>query len=99
LNISLVDGGFAVADLPGDTATWLDERASEWHHWQQTQRRLQQLAEELTRQQGLCKAAEVEAENWRDKWLALPSKVEHEADDSGLHVDLSDPPASVTRAR
>ncbi|MGF6809548.1 exonuclease SbcC [Paraburkholderia sp. Clong3] len=97
LENSLLDGGFALHDLPEDTAAWLQERAGEWQGWQQTQRRLQQLAEELTRQRALCRTAEVEAEQWHDRWLALSSTDEGEADDIVLPGDISDPAVSLSR--
>ena len=78
LQTSLHEAGFtATTALPTDPATWLQERDGEWQHWQQTQRRRQQLAEALTRQQGLCEAAQTQATLWAERWQMLRSTDEN----------------------
>ena len=79
LQTTLREAGFnASAPLPADPAAWLLERDGEWQHWQQTQRRRQQLAEALTRQQGLCEAAQTQATLWAERWQMLRSTAENE---------------------
>lgn len=79
LQTTLGEAGFnASAPLPADPAAWLRERDGEWQHWQHTQRRRQQLAEALTRQQGLCEAAQTQATLWAERWKMLRSTTENE---------------------
>lgn len=78
LQTSLHEAGFTTATaLPADPTAWLLERDGEWQHWQQTQRRRQQLAEALTRQQGFCEAAQTQATLWAERWQMLRSTGEN----------------------
>ena len=70
LSSTLATAGF---ELPTETAPWLQERGSEWQHWQQTQRRRQELGEALSRQQGQCEAAQSQAALWDERWKSLQS--------------------------
>jgi exonuclease SbcC len=70
LSAALADAGFAV---PSEPAPWLQAREGEWQHWQQTQSRLQTLAEALTRQQTQCEAAQTQAALWQERWHSLPA--------------------------
>ncbi|MFL9897916.1 SbcC/MukB-like Walker B domain-containing protein [Paraburkholderia fungorum] len=97
VNTTLVEAGFVLDTLPDDPTAWLQERVGEWQHWQQTQHRLQQLAEALTRQQGLCEAAHTQAELWDSRRQALASTVDEPSDDTVLPNAVSDPAASLTR--
>jgi DNA repair protein SbcC/Rad50 len=65
--VSLNDAGFADAALPDDPRSWLDARTAEWQDWQQAQRRLQQLAEALSRQQTICEAAAAIVDLWAQR--------------------------------
>lgn len=79
LSSTLADAGFV---LPDEPASWLQERNGEWQHWQQTQRRRQELTEALTRQQGQCETAQTQATLWEERWHALrPSQAEEQADE------------------
>ena len=53
-----------LADIPADPAAWLAERDTEWQHWQQTQRRRQELATQLVQQQERADAAQTQAAHW-----------------------------------
>lgn len=56
-----------LADIPADPAAWLAERETEWQHWQQTQRRRQELATRLVQQQERADAAQVQAAHWAEQ--------------------------------
>lgn len=79
LGSTLADGGFV---LPDEPASWLQERDGEWQHWQQTQRRRQELTKALTRQQDQCETAQTQATLWEERWHALrPSHAEEQAEE------------------
>ena len=75
LGTTLAEAGF---EIPAEPASWLQERDGEWQHWQKTQRRRQELTEALTRQQGLCEAAQIQAALWEERWQLLRSTVKNE---------------------
>lgn len=56
-----------LADIPADPAAWLAERETEWQHWQQTQRRRQELATQLVQQQERADAAQTQATTWAEQ--------------------------------
>jgi len=56
-----------LSELPADPANWLAERETEWQHWQQTQRRRQELATRLVQQQERADAAQVQAAHWAEQ--------------------------------
>lgn len=56
-----------LADIPADPAAWLAERDTEWQHWQQTQRRRQELATQLVQQQERAGAAQTQAAHWAEQ--------------------------------
>ena len=97
LQITLHEAGFATAiALPATPANWLQERESEWQQWQQTQRRRQQLAEALTRQQGLCEVAQTQTALWAERWQMLRSTGENtENSFSEPAVDSADNAAAL----
>ena len=59
------------ADIPADPAAWLAERETEWQHWQQTQRRRQELATQLVQQQERADAAQTQAAHWAEQAAQL----------------------------
>ncbi len=80
-----------LADIPADPAVWLMERDAEWQHWQQTQRRRQELATQLFKQQERADAAQPQAAHWAEQAAQLraaaadapppaPASAEAEAD-------------------
>lgn len=71
ISVSLNDAGFAEPALPDDPSVWIDARTAEWQDWQQAQRRLQQLAEFLSRQQTVCEAAAAAVDLWAKRTQAL----------------------------
>ena len=60
-----------LADIPADPAAWLMERDAEWQHWQQTQRRRQELATQLVQQQERADAAQTQAAHWAEQAAQL----------------------------
>lgn len=82
---TLTEAGFA---LPAEPSLWLQEREGEWQQWQQTQRRRQEIAEALTRQQGQSEVAQAQAELWEERWQALAS----------LHAEARDDDFSAASA-
>ena len=77
LQTTLAAAGYA---LPADPKPWLKERDGEWQHWQHTQTQLQALAQAITRQQGQCDAAQAQAQLWTQRWAALQSSGDAQAD-------------------
>lgn len=78
ISVSLNDAGFADTALPDDPSVWLDARTAEWQNWQQAQRRLQQLAEALSRQRTICEAAAATVDLWAQRTQA-PDFISDEA--------------------
>jgi exonuclease SbcC len=68
LHATLTEAGYG---LPDDAAPWLTTRDGEWLHWQTTQGQLQDLAQAITRQTGLCEVAHTQAAHWVQRWAAL----------------------------
>ncbi|WP_298397546.1 AAA family ATPase [uncultured Azonexus sp.] len=60
-----------LTDIPADPAAWLAERETEWQHWQQTQRRRQELATQLVQQQERAEAAQTQAAHWAEQAAKL----------------------------
>jgi exonuclease SbcC len=56
-----------LGEIPADPANWLSERDSEWQHWQQTQKRRQELSALLVQQQERCDAAQTQAAQWTER--------------------------------
>lgn len=71
LQATLQEAGYTVPDQP---TPWLQERDTEWQHWQQTQSQLQALAQALTRQQAESDAAQTLAQLWARRWDALQAR-------------------------
>ncbi len=93
--------GQTLDQIPADPATWLDQRNSEWQHWQQTQKQRQELSTRLVQQQERLAAAQTQAEQWAAHRKNSP-KVRSTA---GLDAELSaaeipptdNPAAALTR--
>ena len=96
LSAALSEIGFS---LPAVPATWLQERAEEWAHWQLTQSQLQGLARTLSRQQSHCEAAQAAADMWHDRWESLRATAGADASSiTGLTPDaVDDLPAALVR--
>jgi len=60
-----------LTDIPANPAAWLAERETEWQHWQQTQRRRQELATQLVQQQERAEAAQTQAAHWAEQAAQL----------------------------
>ena len=58
-------------DRPDQPAIWLQTRESEWQEWQKNERRRQELAETISRQQSRSEAAQAQAEQWLNRRNAL----------------------------
>jgi len=97
LSGTLCESGFTHPTLPTDPAAWLLERDREWTHWQQTQRRRQQMAEALTRQQNLCENAHLQVEQWEGRWQALVSAQSEATENASLPAAASDPAEALSR--
>jgi len=95
LGTTLAEAGFA---LPAEPAPWLQERDGEWQHWQKTQRRRQELTEKLTRQQGLCEAAQTQAAWWEERWQLLWSTVKNDQNLLGAEANTVIPAEMGTTA-
>lgn len=105
LSAALADAGFAV---PSEPAPWLQAREGEWQHWQQTQSRLQTLADAITRQQTQCEAAQTQAALWQERWHSLPAaeqspahaqedaSAEATAQAEAAQLAIADAPAALT---
>lgn len=88
LSATLAEAGF---ELPAESAAWLQERDGEWQHWQQTQRRRQELAEVLSKQQSQCEQAQVQAAQWEER-------LQHLLRSTGINDQNRDIPEAVERS-
>jgi len=61
-----------LGEIPADPANWLSERDSAWQHWQQTQKRRQELSALLVQQQERCDAAQTQAAQWTERRKNYP---------------------------
>ncbi|MER2541149.1 MAG: SbcC/MukB-like Walker B domain-containing protein, partial [Azonexus sp.] len=89
LSSTLAEAGF---ELPAEPASWLQERDGEWQHWQQIQRRRQELSEALSKQQGHCELAQAQAALWAERWKVLRSTAKN---DDFFEANPTDDPASA----
>ncbi len=87
LQVTLQEAGYTVPDQP---TPWLQERDTEWQHWQQTQRQLQALAQALTRQQAESDAAQTQAQLWAQRWDALQVHADEETLSQSAQQELAD---------
>lgn len=58
-------------EFPVEPVAWLQERDGEWQHWQQMQKRRQELAEILVKQQEQFNAAQAQATHWSEQLANL----------------------------
>lgn len=77
LNETLAAVGY---DIPTEPDAWLQARESEWLHWQQTQKRRQELAETLVKQQEQFNTAQTQATYWSEQLNKLPLPDSEDAD-------------------
>jgi exonuclease SbcC len=89
LSSTLGEAGF---EPPTDPALWLQEREGEWQHWQQIQRRRQELSEALSKQQGHCELVQAQAALWAERWKVLRSTAKN---DDFFEASPTDDPASA----
>ncbi|WP_321785166.1 AAA family ATPase [Paraburkholderia sp. J94] len=68
-------GGMALAALPDDPLAWLQTRESEWRKWQDTQRRMQTLAESLVHERAQGETARAQLQSWRERCAAIGAEV------------------------
>ena len=84
-------------EIPTESAAWLQERDSEWQHWQQTQKRRQELAEILVQQQARFDAAQTQAAHWQERWKIVAAE-RSTAQEGQKPAEVSaDPAAALTR--
>ena len=76
LQTTLAEAGYA---LPAEPEPWLQERDGEWQHWQQTQAKLQELAQTITRQQAQRDATQTAANLWTQRWTDLQASAHDQA--------------------
>ena len=72
LQATLQEAGYSMPEQP---EPWLQERDREWQHWQHTQTQLQTLAQAITRQQAQCEAAQLQADQWAQRWSELQASL------------------------
>ncbi|MBN3855870.1 AAA family ATPase [Paraburkholderia sp. Ac-20340] len=63
--------GYTLDALPEDAAAWLQTRDAQWREWQQTQQRLQSLAQDQVRQRGQCDTARAQWQTWRERCASI----------------------------
>jgi exonuclease SbcC len=91
LGVTLAAAGYETLAEP---SAWLQERDSEWQHWQQTQKRRQELAEILVKQQDRHEAAQMQATQWLERWPTFSAE-RSAAQDAPRPAYTSDDPASA----
>jgi exonuclease SbcC len=97
ISASLTAARFTGTPLPDDHSEWLEARSAEWQDWQKTQRRLQQLAEALTRQQAVCESAEAAVDLWMSRGRT-PGSPDDDAPLEPIELPVDqDPVESLTR--
>ena len=100
LEATLSEAGFV---LPAEPAAWLQERETEWQHWQQMQKRRQELAEAIVQQQERSAAAQTQATQWEERWQAVHAACAVIPAKAGIHEsreiqqEPEDLPAALTR--
>jgi len=94
LSTTLSEAGHS---MPAEPAPWLQERDSEWQHWQQTQRRRQELAGILVNQQDRFNAAQTQATQWLERWKTLDTEGPTVLEGQESDEITDDPAASLAR--
>ena len=92
---ALTEAGYA---LPAEPKPWLQERDSEWQHWQQTQRLIQELAQAITRRQAQRDAAQTAVHMWTQRWTDLQASTYGQAIAIPTQPEVADEdlPAALT---
>ncbi|HXE39077.1 MAG TPA: exonuclease subunit SbcC [Azonexus sp.] len=94
LGATLTEAGGAIAD----PAAWLQARDGEWQHWQQTQKRRQELAEIVVKQQDRHDAAQTQAIQWAERWQTLAAERSTVVDRQNPAEASADPAAALARS-
>lgn len=84
-------------DIPAEPAAWLQERDGEWQHWQQTQKRRQELGEILVKQQDRHEAAQTQAAQWLERWQTLAAERLGEQETAKPENTGADPATALAR--
>ena len=82
-------------EIPAEATVWLQERDGEWLHWQQMQKRRQELAATLVKQQDRCEAAQTQAAHWQERWQNVAG--ERSTGENEPKPDSADPAAALAR--
>lgn len=83
--------------IPADPTAWLQERDGEWQHWQQTQKRRQELAEIVVKQQDRHDAAQTQAAQWIARWQTLAAERSIAPGEQNPAEATADPAAALAR--
>ncbi|MBS1159597.1 MAG: protein, N-terminal [Proteobacteria bacterium] len=84
-------------EIPAEPAAWLQERDGEWQHWQQTQKRRQELGEILVKQQDRTEAAQAQAAHWQDRWKIVAAERSTAQEGQKLAEVSANPAAALAR--
>lgn len=95
LQATLAEAGYA---MPAEPKPWLQERDGEWQHWQQTQAKLQELAQAITRQQAQRDAAQTAANLWTQRWADLQASTRDQAIALPAQAEVADDDLPVALA-
>ncbi len=71
LGATLKNAGYTI---PTEPAAWIKERDGEWQDWLRKQKRRQELAETLVKQQDRHDAAQSQAAQWIERWNTLAAE-------------------------
>ncbi|MBI2277883.1 MAG: AAA family ATPase [Dechloromonas sp.] len=94
LNATLAAAGY---EIPAEATVWLQLRDDEWQHWQQTQKRRQELAEILVKQQDRHDAAQTQAAQWGARWQTLAADRSTLVDEPNPAELSADPAPALAR--
>ena len=84
-------------ELPAEPTAWLQERDGEWQHWQQTQKRRQELAEILVQFLARFDAAQTQAAHWQDRWKIVAAERSTVQEEQKSAEVSADPAAALAR--
>ena len=76
LQATLAEAGYA---LPAEPRPWLQERDSEWQHWQGIQTKMQDLLHAITRRQVQRDATATAATQWTQRWADVQASAHDQA--------------------
>ena len=94
LGATLSEAGY---ETPAEPTVWLQERDGEWRHWQQNQKRRQELAEILVKQQERFDAAQTQATQWEARWQTLAAERSTVAEGQKPEETTDDPATALAR--